>query len=383
MKQLGLLLLAAATLAAQTPARRLVLISVDGLMARTVPRAETLGMRLPNLTEFRDHGAVAAGLSGVCPTLTYPSHTTIVTGRRPAEHGILSNTVFDPVGTQNGAWYWYSEMIKTPLLWDAAHEAGLTTAAVGWPVSVGARIDYSFPEYKPARTQDDALLYHALLAPGLLAEYEKGHARLKFEGEYFDDVLSDLAAFLIGAHKPNLLLVHMVDLDHDQHQFGPESPQALRRLERIDAAIGRIRKAVDAAGVGGETRWLIVSDHGFFPVEKAFHPQAFLAGQRLGATDGDPRLWRVATQAGGGSAAFISRDANDREAQALVAKLLQRMKDDGGFGIDRIMDRAELKRMGAWPNAFLGVSAYSGPCRSAFRGEADHDSGIMPIMIPG
>ena len=115
---------------------------------------------------------------------------------------LLLNLNRDPELTLNGAWYWYAEMIKSPTLWNAARQAGLTTAAVGWPVSVGARLDYNFPEYRVTRNADDALLYRTLPTPGLLAAYEKARGPLKFEGEHFDGILSDLAAFLIEKHKP-------------------------------------------------------------------------------------------------------------------------------------------------------------------------------------
>lgn len=361
MKFLGLFVILASTLCGQTPApRRLVLVSIDGLMPRTLRNAEKLGARLPNLIALRDTGAVSSGLVGVFPTVTYPSHTAIVTGRRPAESGIISNTMFDPERTLNGAWYWYSGMIKTPTLWDAAHQAGLTTAAVGWPVSVGARLDYNFPEYKVARTIDDTLLYRTLPTPGLLEEYEKDHGTLKFEGEHFDDLLSGLAAFLVQKHQPHLLLVHLIDLDHEQHAHGPESPEALRALEGIDAAVGKLRKAVQSAGLGDKTNWLIVSDHGFYPVQKAFHAEAFLSGLGMAAPADNPKLWRVATMAAGGSVAFIAKDPDDAEARSSVLRMLKTLQADGNFGIDRILETPELDQLRSWPNAFLAVSLAEG-----------------------
>ena len=58
------------------------------------------------------------------PTVTYPDHTTLITGVWPAEHGIVNNTVFDPKRTMDGAWYWYAGDIRVPTLWDAAHRKG-------------------------------------------------------------------------------------------------------------------------------------------------------------------------------------------------------------------------------------------------------------------
>ena len=57
-------------------------------------------------------GAYATGVRGVIPTVTYPSHATLVTGVSPAIHGIHSNTTFDPLPKNQGGWYWYASDIK-------------------------------------------------------------------------------------------------------------------------------------------------------------------------------------------------------------------------------------------------------------------------------
>src|SRR3972149_4786649 len=70
---------------------RVVLLSVDGLWARDLERAESAGVRLPVLDSLRRAGALAAGVVGSVPSVTFPSHTTMITGVRPARHGIYSN----------------------------------------------------------------------------------------------------------------------------------------------------------------------------------------------------------------------------------------------------------------------------------------------------
>ena len=65
----------------------------------------------------------ADGVRGVFPTVTYPSHTTLITGAMPARHGIYYNSPFEP-GGQTGRWYWEADAIRVPTLWDAVREAG-------------------------------------------------------------------------------------------------------------------------------------------------------------------------------------------------------------------------------------------------------------------
>src|SRR5215472_4095540 len=101
----------------------LIMISIDGLRPDYVTAADTHGLKIPNLRRFLKEGTFADGVTGVIPTVTYPSHTTLITGVSPTKHGILGNTVFDPLGKNQSGWYWYAEDIKVPTLWDAAREA--------------------------------------------------------------------------------------------------------------------------------------------------------------------------------------------------------------------------------------------------------------------
>ena len=102
----------------------LVIISVDGMKPEYVTAADAHGLKVPNLRKFLKEGAYADGVIGVIPTVTYPSHTTMVTGVLPATHGIWANTVFDPLKTNHDAWYWYAKDIRVPTLWDAAESGG-------------------------------------------------------------------------------------------------------------------------------------------------------------------------------------------------------------------------------------------------------------------
>ena len=106
-------------------ARPVLLISIDGLRPADVLQARQRGLNLPNLTAFLTNGSYADGVVGVLPTLTYPSHTTLITGVSPAKHGILANTTFDPLHVNDDGWYWYAEDNKAQTLWDAAFLARL------------------------------------------------------------------------------------------------------------------------------------------------------------------------------------------------------------------------------------------------------------------
>jgi len=104
----------AATAAASEP-RHAVMVSVDGLMPACYLRADELGLSIPNLRRLMKDG-VYGRLTGVLPTVTYPSHTTLITGVTPRVHGIQSNTVLDPEGRSSGAWNWCARSVRVPTL---------------------------------------------------------------------------------------------------------------------------------------------------------------------------------------------------------------------------------------------------------------------------
>lgn len=76
-------------------AEPVLLISIDGLQPADVIEAEKRGIDIPNLKRFITQGSYAQGVRGILPTVTYPSHATLITGVSPSRHGILGNNSFD------------------------------------------------------------------------------------------------------------------------------------------------------------------------------------------------------------------------------------------------------------------------------------------------
>jgi predicted AlkP superfamily pyrophosphatase or phosphodiesterase len=151
-----------------------------------------------------------------------------------------------------------------------------------------------------------------------------------------------------------------MDLDHDEHGSGPDSPAALKTLEEIDACIGTMRAAAREAGLERQTAWFIVSDHGFWPTQKALNPNAVLQSLGLAAPPGKPAEWRVASYGNGGSFALYARSAGDREAIDLATRTFTRLQAEGTWGIGKVLTRQDLDRAKALEGAFLAVSMGSG-----------------------
>jgi predicted AlkP superfamily pyrophosphatase or phosphodiesterase len=343
---------AAAAWAAAAHGAPVLMISIDGLRPADVLEAQQRGLKIPTLRSIAAQGAYATDVVNVIPTVTYPNHTTLITGVRPDVHGISNNVAFDPLKKNEDGWEWYAADIKTPTLWDVVHANGGVVASLGWPVSVGATsIDDNVPEYWRARTNDDLKLLRALSTPGLVAELEQASATpiSAIGSDTSPDADEAKARFSVAMYKlkrPTLFTIHLSSLDHVQHQYGPSTPEAHAALERIDTDVSTIltaaRKAEPSVVV------VIVSDHGFAPVSKAvnlYRPFIDAGLITLGPSTHKPTSWE-AEPWGGASAAVVLARPDDAALKAKVKALLDKLAADPAYGFDRVINEEEIKRRG-------------------------------------
>lgn len=342
----------------------LVVISIDGLRPDYITEADAHGAKVPNLRRFMKEGAYADAVEGVVPTVTYPSHTTLMTGVWPAKHGIYANTTFDPLQKNLQGWYWYAEDIRVPTLWEVAAKAGRTTASVQWPVTVGAHINWNIPEYWRANTGDDAKLLRSVSTPGLLAEAQKDLG--PYSGGTDTTVEADqnrgrYAAWILEKKHPGLLTLHLIALDHIEHETGPFSAESIAVLEGLDAVIGSVREAAERVAAG-RAFVAVVSDHGFARTEAQLNLFPAFRDAKLFAVDDKGKIidWKAMPWVTGGSAAIVLKDPEDAATRAAVHDLLAKLADDPANGIDRVLDGAELHKRGGYPTASFFVSLKPG-----------------------
>ena len=349
-----------------------LMISIDGMKPEYVTQAGAKGIHVPYLRSLVRDGTYAEGVVGVWPTLTYPSHTTLMTGVWPAEHGIYNNLEFDPDQLFSGAWNWYAAQIRVPTLWQVAHRAGLRTASVGWPVSVGATdVDWLIPEYWRGSSPSLAVnpldrdLIAALSRPdGLLAQLEPAAGPYMMGNNTTiagDEIKTRYALEIIRRYKPAFMTIHLSSLDDAEHAHGPFSAEADRDIEALDGMVQRLATA--ALAVDPSTVLVVVSDHGFMTISHWVNLYIPFLQAGLIQTAVDPetkalvvRSWRAEPWLAGGMAAIMLYDANDHRTLQQVGELLKKLAANPDNGIAEILDSAAIKQRGAFPGAaFLVV----------------------------
>lgn len=355
--------------AATLHAAPVLMISIDGLKPEYITQADAHGLKIPFLRTLLVKGTYADGVVGVYPTVTYPSHTTLITGVSPAEHGIFNNLEFDPLQQWDQAWNWYAAQIRVPTLWSAAHAAGMTTASLGWPVSVGATdVDYLIPEYWRSNTKGESLSTNPLDRDLIAALSRPDHLLSTLEpaaGPYFmgeddtpegDEIKTRYALEILRRYKPALFTLHLSSLDETEHMHGPFSPEADANMEALDGMVARLVR--EARQINPATVLVLVSDHGFEDITHfvnligPFVKYGFVQATADPATGAiSVQSWKAEPWPAGGMAAIMLKDPSDHATEERVGAMLKQLAAMPDSGIDKVLDRAEIAKTGGFPDA--------------------------------
>jgi Type I phosphodiesterase / nucleotide pyrophosphatase len=341
-------------------AKHVVLISVDGLLPEYYLDP---AWPAPAMQQLYREGAHAVAVKVGFPALTYPGHTTLVTGAVPARHGICHNRKIEPVADPE--WLKDASLIRVPTLWDAVRARGLTSAAILWPLTVGADIDWNLPDVWPG---GDGNLVEAIRGcdhpRGLFEELERD-ATGRLSPENFNNkwISHDLrialiAEYIFERYRPNLLLVHTQSSNQVPQEPDWRNPRRARSLSASDQILSMILEVVERTKTWDETAVIATGDHGNIEVHTQIRPNVWLteAGLRGGRIEeGD---WRATFHALGGSAFLRVREPAGENVDAV-----RRVLDDlppGMRQLFRIVERDELHRLGADPEAPLALAAGPG-----------------------
>jgi predicted AlkP superfamily pyrophosphatase or phosphodiesterase len=295
-----------------------VVISLDGFPAYALddPRLPT-----PTLRRLMREGLFAKSMQTVNPTVTWPNHTTMITGVEPAQHGVIFNGLLTrpapDVPPVVEPWRDKDLMVHAPTVYDAAHQAGLTTAQVDWVAIFNAKnIDWKFAEVPdPAGRIEKEMIADGTVTADQLKNFEDSSQAWQ------DEMWTTAAVKILQEHQPNLLLVHLLTLDDTNHHYGPMSEASFTAMALLDAQVGRVVDVLQRPEFAGRSTLLIVSDHGFKPISHAIHANVLLHDKKLVHGDGKytrADAWVIAD--GGVAMVYVLDRAHHAELTADLRK---------------------------------------------------------------
>jgi predicted AlkP superfamily pyrophosphatase or phosphodiesterase len=307
-----------------------ILITIDGLGAFYLsdPQAP-----IPTLRKLAAEGASAEALRVSNPSVTWPNHTTLVTGVHPEKHSVLFNGVLvrpgpgEPVkidGERDKA-----DLVAVPTLYDLLHRAGYRTAEINWPCTRGAKtLDDSFPDVPDQIRYITPRLRAQLIGAGILDDAETASFRVKSAASR-DQIWSAAAVHVIRTRRPNFLLFHLLITDTIQHLHGPQSPAAYTAVALADAHLADVWRAVETAGLRERTTIFVTSDHGFARPSKLVNPNVLF--RKAGLQRPSPRMRAQAISEGGTAFVYLTAPATREEDRAKVIELLREHEGIAGI----------------------------------------------------
>lgn len=325
----------------------LLVVSLDAVSSKDL----TLLKTLPNFSKFLSQGALIERVHSISPTLTYPAHTTIVTGNYPIHHGIINNTLLEP-SHSNPNWYWYAKAIKTPTLFDLAHEKGLTTCSILWPVTGCSQITYNLPEIFPTKKW-----HHQLIMSGLAGSLNYqleilkkfGHLRQGTKQPYLDDFVMAATKYTLLKYKPDLICVHLTDVDTHRHYTGYSSESSIQALYRHDKRLGEIIETLKKAHLYDSTHLVLLGDHDQLPVHSFIRLNQYLLEKGFIRCNKKGRIlsYDAIAKSCDGSSYIYLKDKHNLELMKQIQSLLNDLQSLPPYPIEKCLSGEEASSMGA------------------------------------
>lgn len=376
--------------------QRVILITIDGLRNDIFTNAS---QPAPFLHDLMQKSIYVPNVIGVNPTMTYPAHTTLVTGSTPLDHGIHCNRQFQFNRTEPALYNWFADSIRTKTLWQTVKEHGGTTASVFWPVTTGCKwIDINLPEYFPTtRVNVSGMDYiRPVCTPSdIMAELEReatGHlsdTTLRAGSFQYDAKVASMVNYLSNRYKPDFMTVHLVTTDYKQHETGIYSFETQQSVAAADHAIGLILENLEYTHQKDSVTIIVTGDHGFTQGKYRLHPNALLVsnGMLSEQPGGD---WQACFNSLGAAAyMYVNPKLSAKQKARCIEKVRKIFSEqpDSVKSLYNILSNKEIIDIKGDPTAALCLAPVSGVgCSNERKGEfkTDFKGGFHGyVYLPG
>ena len=368
--------------------QRLIVLSADSMVYEDLEYLK----KLPNYNKYLAGGAEIKKVRTIYPSLTIPAHASISTGNYPGRHGIISNSPLVTEKSDPNLMHYYSSL-KCQDIFDAAKKKSLVTSGISWPLTgKHPSIDYllstcrdhslgeTFIEAQKINGSCDAMIK--------IMEKYANESLVDKKSPGFDDFKINCACDVIRQFKPELLMIHPLNIDNYRHHYGLFNDMVTRGIEETDDYIGRIFRAAEEAGIDKEINFFLVSDHGQLEIKRRVNINVLLAERGLIRINAESKVsdWDAYFFSTGLSGLVFIKDPLDKKLYGKVNDVLRELCEAEVYGIERVFSKEEIFKNEHLSGDFSfviesdGFTAFSGGISKTTHGHLP-EKGPQPVLI--
>jgi predicted AlkP superfamily pyrophosphatase or phosphodiesterase len=230
---------------------------------------------LPNIAKITENGETAR-LEPTFPAVTSTVQASILSGKYPREHGIISNGLYDRSTYNVSFWEQSSSLVQAQRAWDAVKQKNSKkTAVLFWQNTMYANSDIVVTP-RPIHMEDKMIMWCYSKPVGYyeklkekLGEFNLANYWGPFASPKSSEWIANAAEYTLDNERPNFLFVYIPHADYSAQRFGKGAVQVRDDLKKADEIVGRLVQKTTDLGIQDETQFLILSEYAFNDVNGA------------------------------------------------------------------------------------------------------------------
>src|SRR6266487_1081232 len=234
-----------------------------------------IGEHTPFLKEYISKKNLSL-IEPMFPAVTTSVQSTYLTGKWPAEHGIVGNGWYDREECEVKFWKQSNKLVDTEKIWERAKKINpsFTCAIMFWWYNMYSSADYSVtprPNYlADGRKIPDCYSHPAELRDELqnqlgqfpLFQFWGPGANIKST-----QWIADASIHTDDRYNPTLTLIYLPHLDYCLQKFGPDFSAIPKELNEIDAVVKQLINFYEKKNAN----IILLSEYGIAPVNNPIH----------------------------------------------------------------------------------------------------------------
>src|SRR5919112_1940606 len=230
---------------------------------------------LPNVAKIAENGEVAK-LEPTFPAVTSTVQASILSGRYPKEHGIISNGLYDRNTYNVSFWEQSSSLVQAQRVWDTVKQKNSKkTAVLFWQNTMYANSDIVVTP-RPIHLDDKMIMWCYSKPVGYYEKLKEKFGEFNlasywgpFASYKSSEWIANAAEHTLQSERPNFLIVYIPHVDYSAQRFGKGATQVRDDLKKADEIVGRLMQKTTDLGIQEETQFTIISEYAFNDVNGA------------------------------------------------------------------------------------------------------------------